>query len=64
MPQCTLAQQNKKRKKERKRKFQMETKITRAKWAGVVAQAVENLLCKHEALSSMSGFRHTHTHTH
>jgi hypothetical protein len=27
------------------------SKITRAKWAGVVAQAVEHLLCKCEALS-------------
>jgi hypothetical protein len=27
-------------------------KITRAKWTGVVAQAVESLLCKQEALSS------------
>jgi hypothetical protein len=28
------------------------SKITRAKWIGGVAQAVENLLCKWEALSS------------
>jgi hypothetical protein len=28
------------------------SKITRAKWAGGVAQVVECLLCKHEALSS------------
>jgi hypothetical protein len=27
-------------------------KITRAKWTGDVTQAVEHLLCKHEALSS------------
>jgi hypothetical protein len=29
-------------------------KITRTKWTAVVAQAVECLLCKHEALSSSS----------
>jgi hypothetical protein len=40
------------------------SKITRAKWTGGVAEVVESLLCKCEALSSMSGFRHTHTHTH
>jgi hypothetical protein len=28
------------------------SKITRAKWTGGVAQAVEGLLCKHEVLSS------------
>jgi hypothetical protein len=30
------------------------SKITRAKWTGSVAQVVEKLLCKHEALSSNS----------
>jgi heme/copper-type cytochrome/quinol oxidase subunit 2 len=28
------------------------SKITRAKWTGCVAQAVEHLLCKHKVLSS------------
>jgi hypothetical protein len=28
------------------------SKITTAKWTGVVVQAVECLICKHEALSS------------
>jgi hypothetical protein len=31
------------------------SKITRAKWAGSVAQVVENLLCKHKALNSNPG---------
>jgi hypothetical protein len=30
------------------------SKMTRAKWNGDMAQAVEHLLCKHEALSSNS----------
>jgi hypothetical protein len=38
-------------------------KITRAKWTGVVAQAVVHLLHKDEALSSNPSFTQTHTHT-
>jgi hypothetical protein len=38
-------------------------KITRAKWTGGVAQAVELLLCKSEALSSNSSLTHTHKMT-
>jgi hypothetical protein len=40
------------------------SKLTRVKWTGSVAQAVEHLVCKCEALSSNSGYTHTHTHTH
>jgi hypothetical protein len=31
------------------------SKIARAKWTGGVAQGVEHLLCKYEALSSNTG---------
>jgi hypothetical protein len=34
------------------------------KWTGGVAQVVEHLLCKCEALSSNPNHAHTHTHTH
>jgi hypothetical protein len=37
-------------------------KITRAKWTGCAAEAVEHLLCKHETLSSNPSPTHTHTH--
>jgi hypothetical protein len=42
------------------------SKITRAKWAGGVVQAVEGLLCKHEALNSNPDppKKKMYTHTH
>jgi hypothetical protein len=40
------------------------SKITRVKWTGGLAQTIEHLLCKCEALSSNSSPSKTHTHTH
>jgi hypothetical protein len=43
--------------------FETPSQITRAKWTGDVAQAVEYIVCKHKALSSNPSLTYTHKKT-